>query len=423
MHALGLIGGALLVLLVFWEAFETIVYPRPVARKVRLTRIFVRVTWLPWRALARLVPAGGLRENFLSVYGPLSLLALLVVWAVLIVVGFALMHWGLGSHLQTPRGLQGLPADLYFSGATLFTLSLGDVTPLSRLERLFTVLEAGSGIALLALVIGYLPSLGQAFSRREVNVTLLDARAGSPPSAGELLRRHQGPQGQEALAHLLDQWDRWAAEVLETHVSFPLLAYYRSQHANQSWLAALTTILDVCALILAGLEPGPVRPARTAFHMARHAAADMTHALRLTMRPLRDDRLPAVDLARLRQALGAADLTLRNVPEVNAKLERLRETYEPYVTTLAGYLMMPLPSWVSTEEAREPWCPSHVATSASATTGRRWHTGRSGRWASECEGRTPRRGPRGGRLRARRRTGPPPGPCLPTRRGARGPTR
>jgi hypothetical protein len=355
MHPSGFVAGAVLVLLVFWEAFETIVYPRRVSRRFRLTRVFYRATWLPWRKLARLVPAGAQRETLLSVYGPMSLLALLVVWAVFVMVGFALLHWGAGSRLKAPAGLGGFAADLDFSGATLFTLTPGDMTPVSRLERLFMVLEAGAGIALLAMVIGYLPSLSQGFSRREVNVTLLDARAGSPPSAGELLVRHAGPKGGEALAQLLEQWDRWAAELLETHISFPVLAYYRSQHQNQSWVAALTTILDVCALIIAGLYPGPIRPARTAFAMARHAAVDLSRAFRLKISPLETGRLPPVDLARLRQALGAADLTLGDAPEVEEKLRRLRQMYEPYMGALGAYLLMPLPRWVSSEEARDNW--------------------------------------------------------------------
>jgi hypothetical protein len=285
----------------------------------------------------------------------MSLLALLVLWAVLLVIGFALLHWGAGSRLQAPAGLVGFATDVYFSGATIFTLSLGDVTPISKLERVLTVLEAGTGIGLLAMVIGYLPTLSQAFSRREANVTSLDARAGSPPSAGELLLRHKGPDGEKALAQLLEHWDRWAAELMETHVSLPVLAYYRSQHQNQSWVAALTTILDVCALILAGLEPGPMRPARTAFAMARHAAIDLSGALRLKARPFEPGRLPAVDLARLRQALGAADPSVPTVPEVDAKLGRLRRMYEPQMTALAEYLMMPLPMWMSPEKPRDAW--------------------------------------------------------------------
>jgi Ion channel len=338
MHPSGFGAGAALVLLVFWEAFETIVYPRRVSRRFRLTRMFYRVTWLSWRTISCVVPAGERREAFLSVYGPLSLLALLALWAVLLVVGFALLHWGGGSQLQAPHGVAGFAADLYFSGATIFTLSLGDMAPASTLGRVFTVLEAGTGIALLAMVIGYLPSLQQAFSRREADVTSLDAHAGSPPNAGELLVRHEGPKGEEALARLLEHWERWAGELMETHVSFPVLTYYRSQHEHRSWVAALTTILDACALIMAGLEQGPTRTARTTFAIARHAAIDLSHALRLETRPLEPGRRPA---------------PRRAVAEMDAKLDRLRQTYEPHLTALAEYLLMPLPSWWSPEEPRD----------------------------------------------------------------------
>src|SRR6202007_3363827 len=137
---------------------------------------------------------------------------------------------------------------LYLSGETFFTLGLGDVTPASSAGRVLVVIEAGIGFAFLALVIGYLPVLYQSFSRRELNITLLDARAGSPPSTEELLRGEWNHQA--ALTALLHEWEHWSAEVLESHLSYPVLSYYRSQHDNQSWLSALTTILDTCALLL-----------------------------------------------------------------------------------------------------------------------------------------------------------------------------
>jgi hypothetical protein len=189
-HPSGLVAGSLILLVVYWEAFETIVFPRRVSRRFRFTRLFYQATWLPWRAIGSRLPLGRRRETFLSVYGPISLLLLLGAWVVLLVLGFALLHWGAGSRLQAPQGLPPVEADLLLSGATLFTLSLADVAPVSNLERFFTILEAGTGLAFLAMVIGYLPTLSQAFSRREVNVALLDAPAGSPPSAGELLLRH-----------------------------------------------------------------------------------------------------------------------------------------------------------------------------------------------------------------------------------------
>jgi len=355
MHPSGLVAGSLVVLGVYWEAFETIVFPRRVSRRFRFTRVFYWATWLPWRAIGSRLRAGKRRESFLSVFGPISLLLLLGAWVVLQILAFALLHWGAGSRLQAPPGMRPFVGDLLFSGATLFTLGLGDLFPASNLERFFAILEAATGLAFLAMVIGYLPTLSQAFSRREVNVTLLDARAGSPPSAGELLLRHVGVEGKESLARLLEQWDRWSADLLETHISFPVLAYYRSQHDNQSWVAALTTILDVCALLIAGAEDGPVRSARLAFAMARHAAVDLSRMFRLEPQRPGADRLTAAELEHLREVLGAAGVALRGGPDVDERLRRLREMYEPYMNSLAEFLLMALPTWASVRGTQDNW--------------------------------------------------------------------
>ncbi len=356
MHAVGLALGVCLLLLVWWEAFETLVSPRRVTRRFRLTRGFYRTSWLFWRALGRVsFGHGRRRESFLSVYGPASLLFLLGTWATLLILGFALLHWGGGSRVVSAVGLHGFVADLYLSSATLFTLSLSDVAPAAGLGRTLLVLEAGTGLAFVAMVIGYLPGLSQAFSRREVNVTLLDARAGSPPSAGELLIRYAGVESQRAVAELLEQWDRWAADMLEMTVSFPVLGYYRSQHDNQSWVAALTAILDACAMFIATVDHGPVRPARLAFAMARHAAVDLSRTYRVEPRPPVPDRLDDGELARLRASLASAGLRLRPEADSDERLRRLRGTYEPYMNALGAYLLMPLPPWSSPKGVRDNW--------------------------------------------------------------------
>jgi hypothetical protein len=355
LHPSGLVAGSLVLLVVYWEAFETIVFPRRVSRRFRFTRAFYQATWVPWRAIGSRLGLGRRRETFLSVYGPISLLLLLGAWVVLLVLAFALLHWGAGSRLQTPAGMPAFEADLLLSGATLFTLSLGDLGPISNLGRFFTILEAGTGLSFLAMVIGYLPTLSQAFSRREANVALLDARSGSPPSAGELLLRHVDREGKESLARLLEQWDRWSADLLETHISFPVLAYYRSQHDNQSWVAALTTILDVCALLIAGVEEGPVQSARFAFAMARHAAVDLTLMFRLQPRRPGTDRLTPAELERLRVALGAVGVSLRRGADVDDRLLHLRQMYEPYMNALGEFLLMGLPTWGSTQRTQDNW--------------------------------------------------------------------
>jgi hypothetical protein len=354
-HPVALVAGVLVVGVVLLESFETMVSPRRASRRFRLTRTFYRSIWIPWCRIGKLLPPGRNRESLLSVFGPLSLLLLLTFWVILLVLGFTLLHWGTGSGVRSVTAHRGWWTDLYASGATLFTLTPGDISPVTVTARLLTVIEAGLGLGMLAMVIGYLPILAQAFSRREVHVSLLDARAGSPPSAEELLLRNAvDPQG-AMLTRLLEQWEQWCAELLETHVSFPVLMYYRSQHVNQSWAAVLTTILDVCALLLAGQDDGLAPAARLTFAMARHAAVDLVLVFRLHPEPVKHDRLPAGDLTLLRQALRASGMTLREGPDIDAKLQTLRAMYEPYMNALGSYLLMPMPDWRGHERARDNW--------------------------------------------------------------------
>jgi hypothetical protein len=289
----------------------------------------------------------------LSSFGPLSLLLLAFVWASGLVLGYALITWGLRSQLTLASGNPSLIDTLYYSGSIFFTLGLGDILPASRITKLLAILEVGMGFGFLALVISYIPVLYQAFSRREVSINQLDARAGSPPTAVELLRRH-GPDALDALERLLADWERWAAELLESHLSYPLLGYYRSQHDNQSWLAALTTILDTSAAVLCVIDGGPQFTAGLTFAMARHAAVDLSQAFNRTPVAFEDRMAPEI-LEELRNALSGAGFTLRSTEEANVRLRHMRELYEPYVSSLAPFLRMPLPAWVPDARAIDDW--------------------------------------------------------------------
>jgi hypothetical protein len=349
------LGGAILLVVVLWDAFETIVLPRRVTRRVRLTRFFYRATWRPFKASARWVRAGSRRETYLSFFGPLSLVLLLALWAAALVFAFGLLQYANGSAVQMANEGVGFTTDLYLSGTTFFTLGLGDALPRGSLARLLTVVEAGVGFGFLAIVVGYFPVLYQAFSRREASISLLDARAGSPPSAAELLRRHAGPGGAAALEALMRQWEQWSAELLETHLSYPLLAFYRSQHTNESWLAALTTVLDTSALLMVGAEGACARQARLTFAMARHAVVDLAQVFGAPPRTPAADRLPPEALARLRGALAAADLALVDGALGEGKLGDLRRLYEPYAAALSGFLLQPLPAWHYEVPRRDNW--------------------------------------------------------------------
>jgi len=353
MRLLGGLVGAVLLATVLWDAFETIILPRRVSGRIRITKLFYRSTWIPWRATARFL-SGRRRDAFLSFFGPLSLILLLALWAVGIVVSFGLLQWAAGSALNVTGGVPGLGTDLYMSGTTFVTLGLGDVAPSSTVAKALTAVEAGMGFAFLAVVIGYFPVIYQAFSRREVAISLLDARAGSPPSASELLWRHRGDPGTAALTDLLRDWERWAADVLESHLSYPPLAYFRSQHYNESWLAALTTILDASAIVMIGLDGWCARQAELTFAMARHAVVDLAQVFS-TPPERAQERFSSIQLTRLRERLTAGGLSLRDRPDFEERLTELRRMYEPYVAALAHHLAVPLPPWVREVERPDNW--------------------------------------------------------------------
>src|SRR5437763_2907593 len=347
--------GVLLITVVLWDVFETIVLPRRVTRRVRLTRLFYRFTWSPWWAIARVIRKKKRRETFLGIYGPLSLLVLLTVWAASVVFGFALLHWAIGSRMSTVNSAASFFTDFSYSGTTFFTLGLGDVTPSGAAARTITVIEASIGFGMLALVIGYLPVLYQAFSRREVNISMLDARAGTPPTAVELLCRHQEARSMPNLDQWLRDWEMWAADLMESHLSYPVLCFFRSQHDNQSWLAALSTVLDVCSLVMVGIDGVPKWQAQLTFKMARHALVDISQIFNTS--PLQHDRSRMTDdeLAQLRSQLLEREVTLSNEPGDDKTLEDLRALYEPYTKVLARYLIMPLPEWVPKSRTSDNW--------------------------------------------------------------------
>jgi hypothetical protein len=348
-------AGVAIFLIVLWDAFEAIILPRRVTRKFRLARLFYRSTWRLWRFMTSLVSSRKSRETLLGFYGPLSLLILVGVWAVGLVFGFGLMQYGAGSAVVMTGSEPSFLTDMYLSGTTFFTLGLGDVIPRSGLSRALVVTEAGFGFGFLAAVIGYLPFIYGSFSKREVDISLLDSRAGTPPTAGELLRRHSYRHGQDALRELLRDWERWSAELMESHLSYPVLAYFRSQHDNQSWIASLTAILDTSALVMVGIEGACEKQAELTFAIARHAVADLSQVFGTAPAKLPVDRLPAVQLRHIRDVLAQHGLKLRDGDEADRRLLELRRMYEPYIHALASYLNQTLPPWIPEKKGKDNW--------------------------------------------------------------------
>jgi hypothetical protein len=359
-HIVALVVGAIIIWVVLLDAFETVVLPRRVTRHFKLTAWFYRRTWIPWRNIARHIKTTSRQQNFLGYFGPLSLILLLGFWASGLIFGFGLVQYGIGGHEQLNGERLTFGKIIYHSGETFFTLGYGDIVPTSGGARALSVFEAGMGFAFLGVVIGYIPVVYASFSRREIQISMLDSRAGSPPSAAELLVRLAGRSDdpgmdQKVLDEVLRDWERWASELLESHISYPVLSFFRSQHSNQSWLAALTTMLDVTSLVLTGIEGVHPGQAKLTFAMARHAAVDLAQVVNARYDSSAPERLPDPELAALREALRAAGLRLRSDEYAGDKLVKLRSMYEPYVHSTARNLMLTLPPWRFESKTRDNW--------------------------------------------------------------------
>ena len=355
MHVFTTIVGIVIILAVLLDAFETVVLPRRVRRQYGITSWFYRRAWTPWRRVTACIKSPSRRENFLGYFGPLSLLLLLGLWAGSLIFGFALLQFGAGEHVQISNEPITFGRLIYHSGETFFTLGYGDIVPISPISRLLAVLEAGMGFGFLGTVVGYLPTIYAAFSRREVQISMLDSRAGSPPTASELLGRMGAEIQQLELDQTLREWEHWSAEILESHISYPPLGFFRSQHSNQSWLGALTTILDTTALIIAGVDGFKTDQAKLTFAMARHAVVDLAQLSKANYDPEFPDRLPEAELAKLRNVLTGRGVRLKEGPGFEEELLRLRAMYEPYSQATARVLLINLPPWIKNDTKRDNW--------------------------------------------------------------------
>jgi voltage-gated potassium channel Kch len=344
-----------LIVLVLVDSFETTILPRRVTHRYRLARLYYLSAWQVWRVLALRIRAAKTRESFLAVFGPLSLLGMLTIWVIVLIFAYALLHWSLETAVHSPDDHISFGTYLYWSGGTFFTLGYGDITPSGSIGRALAVIEAGMGFGFLALFISYVPVMYQTFSKREIMIGLLDARAGSPPSAAQWLIRVGQSGNLASLDPFLVEWERWSAEVLESHLSFPILSFYRSQHDNQSWLAALTSVLDACAVIIAAIKDVSPFQAQLTFAMARHTAVDLALVFKAPAQPPDIDRLPLERLEHLRQLLKESGFQLHELAATQTKLTELREMYEPFVYVLSQRFLFQLPDILPDHPDPDNW--------------------------------------------------------------------
>jgi hypothetical protein len=351
----GILCIALLVLLLV-EYFVVFLLPRRVKRDPAIARGLLRSLWIPWRAAAlRLPPVAA--DTMLGVYGPFGLLTVLGTLSIGVVLCFAGLHWAFSTDLGGGHAA-GFWQDLYYSAGTFVSASTPEA-PTDAIGKILQIAGATGGFAVLFIAIGYLPALFQAFSGRETAVSRLDARAGSPPCAATLLERSGIHGGWPGLNEYLREWESWAAELMETHLSYPILGYFRSQHINQNWLAALTTVVDASAYAVAYGPREYLGSAELTFRVGRHTLADLAFAFtrRRGAEPTgpSEGRLTPDGLSELQARLEGSGLHADPDPEAAERLRELRDSYEPFAVGIAQQLALNLPGWLPEGEVRENW--------------------------------------------------------------------
>ncbi len=342
---LEIVFGVLLWCGVSWDAFRGVVLPWAVAPKWTVSGRFTVWCWRLWASAGRRIARPRFRQSFLSAYGPVVVMLLLALGGGLMIVAFALIYHGLGPRFQAASGPVGFQTLLYMSSSTFLTLGLGDVTTSDPAGRFFTILEAASGYTFLALVITYMPVLHEANAAREVGSLLIHSRAGRPPAALRLLGRYVGPDRSEVLRGNLREAERWMAETLQSHVSHPVLAFYRAQHLGQSWLISLAAVMDSCVLLMVGGEGLAAAQARLTYEMGVQLLQDLRDVLGATScRPCRarlsEDDLPAV----LQAAQDTLGMSLG--PDAGPEMLHLVRGYDSQLIALAAWLEVELPTWI-----------------------------------------------------------------------------
>ena len=347
-----LILGCILIALVLHDVFQSVVVPRWSSRRGRIAPLFIDKLWPLWRSWGQRKPVGDAREDFMGTYAPCALMLTLVLWVGFLLCGFGLIFWSLRYHFEPVIHSYG--EAIYVAGVTLLTIGFGDYAPHDILSRIFALMAGSSGLAVFALVISLLFTLYNAFERREVLSLGLDGRAGSPPSGVALLESYSQLGLLENLPDFFEQWEQWSAQVLQSHIAYPLLSFFRSSHDNESWIASLGAVLDGATLLITTVAPcencgrKPIGAAQLMFRMGTHTVVDLSHWF--GFRFDEDENAPVgVERSEFEQAraqLQRAGFALRPADEAWDDFKTHRAQYAAGLNELAKHLASPPARWV-----------------------------------------------------------------------------
>lgn len=359
-NAVVLLLGASIVALTFNDVFQSVIVPRAVGRRFRPSSYVWRYLWKAWTSVAwRCYPRDDeRREDLLATYAPFTLVLMLAVWVTMLVIGYGCVFWALRADFAP--GLHTFGAALYFAGTTLLTIGFGDIVPRGPYARVVAVLTGASGLGVVSVTTAYLFAIFAAFQTREQFVVKTGARAGSPPSGVGLLAIASYAQVPGELNALMNEAQGWAATIMETHLAYPVLAYFRSSHDDISWIGTLGALLDAALLLMTTVEM-PCGQARIFYGIGGHAARDLASYFRVEVAECQVG-IERAEFDRALDRLERAGYTLANRDVAWARFAELRATYASELSGLALRFEIPPMQWVGDRNMVSP----HVAERTSA---------------------------------------------------------
>jgi len=351
---LELLVGVGVVLLVLHDVFQGVVVPRWSSRSWRATPHIIENLWHAWRRVGSRMEYGDAREDFMGLFAPFALMTSLISWVLMLMFGYGVCFWAL--HSQTKPHLHSFGEALYMSGITLLTIGYGDFSSSGGIARVTSLCAGASGLAIFALVISFLFTLYGAVEDRETRVLMLDARAGSPPSGVALLQAYVELDLVSTLPTFFEEWEEWSARLLQSHIAYPILPFFRSSHDRESWIASLGAVLDAATLLLTTIQSGPncseqpLGAAKLMIRMGTHTLTDLGHYFGLRFEETtKNNPHPGVERSeweRARRQLEHSGYSLRDTEDAWRDFVKYRAPYAPYLNELAKHFAAPPTQWI-----------------------------------------------------------------------------
>ncbi len=338
-----ILAGLVILLVVMHDLFQAVVLPRPsVYRLPLLSQLLTRHFWKVWRWVGGVRRSAAKREHFLGTFGPAALLTLLGFWSLSLMAAYALIFDGLRDQIQPHPA--GFWTSLYYSAGTLLPLSYGDILPEGGAARLATIAESATGVVLIALVISLLFSLYQSFQSREELVVTLDALAGAPPSGVQILETAALDRMPRRLETTFDEWRNWAASVLESHLAYPILFYFRSSHDNEAWINSFGAVMDAATLVLSVTEHDSIGAARLMSKIGNHLVEDAVWYFRI--QPGEDAGVERQEFVEAWSRLREAGYSCRDQEPAWEEFSNQRRRYAPALSHMARWLAIVPAPWI-----------------------------------------------------------------------------